>query len=802
MDAIRRVLDGLAMAVRSLRRDARFTSVAVATLALGIGASTAVFSLVDAVFLRPLPLEGADRLLRLRDSMTAPDGGHAAFNTRGRSFRLLLEESTVFESLIAMRADGITLTGGETPERVRLIHVTANLGSGLGVHLAHGREFTAAELGQGTGTIALVSHDLWLRRLGGDPKVLGRPLRTDAGPLTVVGILPPGFRFPYGADVWVPGRLGDDQDAAVFARLEQGMSLARARAELLVLAARLRARHPELQRTYGLEAMTAREDVLENQDRMALALVALVGFFLVISFANVAALLLARAVRRQQEATIRAALGAGRLHEIRRHLAEGLVLAGLGGSAGLLLAAGATRALTALVPAEMSDQLGMRPSGLDGRLLAFALSVSCLTALAAALAPALQAQRLDLTAGLHGWSAGPRGPRRLLASLVVVEIGLATTLLSGAGLLALKLWRLENAAVGIEAEGLLTLTTNVPTSRYPTGPDRVRLVREIEREVASVPGVTANGLVTINPLWGARQLRSIVAEGTPDTGESGFLINHRLVTPGLFAAMRIPITAGRGFSAEDTAQSPQVVILSRGLALRLFGAADPIARRVRELRGRVPTPWRTVVGVAADVKDNGRVKDAWYVPYEQEALTRAAETLHLMVRCAAPGATAGAVQQAVWRVDRDLGLFGVETMAEGYRRSFSRERTGAATVAVGAVLGLILASLGLYGIISYTTGRKRHEIGIRLAIGAPRSSVARDVLTWGARLVLLGLALGAAGALSVSRVLRAIVLDLPPLHPALFGTVALAVASVALLACALPAIRATRVDPVDALRTD
>jgi len=794
----------LRLAIRSLRRNAGFSAAALLTLALGIGGTCAIFGVLNAVFLRPLPFADEARLIRMRDFATAPGGAISPFNINGLHFLQIAAQARTLSAITAQRGRGAILTGSDRPQRVEAVLLSPGSLGVLGIQPAMGRTFLADEEEKGEGSgVAMISAALWRSRLGSDPAVLGRTLQLDGRTLRIVGVLPAGYRFPYHADVWLPARIdaASPDDYAVFGRLAPGRTLDEARAELKAIASRIAEQDPRTFPGYGIVAAPLRESLIGDQDRIAMALLSVLGLFLLLACADVAMLLFARSVSRQHEFALRSALGASRGRQVRQLLTESSVLALLGGSLGVVLAAESGPALWALVPSNLSEQLGLGEAPFDPRVLVFALIVSLASALLAGAAPALQSTRPDLQTVLR---AAPQGTdtgerKRLLGLFVSGQIAIAMVLLSGAGLVIENFRLLRGEALGFDERQLLTAEIELPRPRYSEGVRRAALVAGLSQRLAATPGVTAAGIVTMNPLRGSTWSAPILAEGQ-EQGQAAS-IYHRLVTPGLLGAMRIPLLRGRDVAALDGPDAPPVAIVSARLAARLWPGGDPLGKRLRI--AREGSPWRTVIGVAGDVRERFDLHEAWYLPYAQNAASPAAELLVLMVRSPLDLAPLGAmVRETVAAVDGDLAVSEMATMERVRNETLTQERVAAQTVSLFAFLGLALAAIGTYGVIAYATARRTREFAIRVALGAAPRSLLRLVMSQGLALAAGGVVGGIAAALALHRVVASQLSQLARSDPRIYAGVSAILIVVAAAAIWLPARRALGVDPAAALRTE
>jgi putative ABC transport system permease protein len=791
-------------ALRSLSRNPGFSAAAVGILALGIGATTAVFSVIDSVFFQPLPIEGPGTLVRLRDYRTAADGRREEGNTSAASFEAIREQSRVFDRLGAFVYGSASISNGDLPERVCVVGVTGGLGPTLGVPVGAGRDFRQEEIRRGRESgVALISHSLAARRFPGTAGV-DSVLLLDGTPYTVVGVLTEGFRFPYEADVWVPTRLSPGDEPAVFATLKPGVSIARANAELETIAARRRGAEHEASAGFGMIAIPGRRSLMGDEDRIAIGLLALVGFFLLLTCADVGSLMLGRAVSRRTETAIRAALGASRGRLLAGALIEASIISFLAAGFGLLLFGWLRPPLATLIPGNFRDQLGLSQPRFDAPLAFFVLAAATLCALLCAAIPGLPGS-VGRDPGLlrdGTRSAGPgRRVSRALSGLVAGEVALALTLLCGAALFALHFWKLERRDLGIRPREVLTLQLALPAN--DDGGRRSARVSEILASVRSVPGVSSAGATIVNPLAGGTWVSAIDVDGFPPPDErSQFLANYRQITPGLAASLGMTLREGRDFADSDAADQPPVALVSESLARRFWPRESALGKRVRVARGRAGS-WRTVVGVVSDVADAGEVRDAWYLPYAQTAGVPGSEEIHLMVRAAPgiePASLGNAVARAIARVDRRLAAFNVRSQETVRRQVLSRERFGSALIAVLASFGLCIALVGAYAVASFRVERRRREIAVRLALGARRAQVISSALGEGLRPVAIGLAAGVLLTAGETAILRGLVPGLPSL-PRLTGLgIAGALALAAALGLLVPSWRAARTDPVAALR--
>jgi predicted permease len=805
-----RFLQDLRHGFRLVRKSPGFASIVVLTLALGISGNTAIFSLVNTVFFRTLPFPQPDRVMRLLDSLRGPDGHRSTFGMRSQNVIAVKQQSQVFDSTVAAVGTSRTLIGGDFPERVSVVYRSEGWLSTLGVRPVFGRDFTPAEEKAGINCgVALVSYGLWQRRFGSSPSILHTSIRLDDRSYSIIGVMPEGFRFPYDAEFWIPYVVSASEkelEFAVFGRLRKSLTVNEARHAMDVVADGIKEQYPDTLPGYGISVMTLRENLVDNQDGSMFALVSVVGFLLLLACMNVANLILARSATRQKEFAIRAALGGSRARHLRLMVAESAVLAILGCVLGLALAQWLNRYALTLLPSNISNQLGMAKPEIDLRVLAFALLISILASLLAGVVPALSSSRADIQlvmkqGGRSGSSSGP-GRSNLLGAFVIAETALALILLAGAGLMLRNFQRLAHRALGFDTSHLLTLKVTPPLATYPLGPRRSALLQRLVSEVENVPGVESAGVTIVNPLGGGTWAASVLPEGMemPNDGAE-YNVNHRLITPELFRAMGIPLLRGRIFNWLDDEHGEPVVIVSEQMAKRFWPNQDAIGKRIRV--ARPGGTWLTVVGIVGNVRDSGDPGDpveTWYVPYTQEADTAAAEDLIFMVHTQVdPLSVITSVQQALWRVDNKLAAYQVSAMDHYYSESLARERIGAKVMISFGAFGLLLAALGVYGVMSFAVAQRTQEIGVRMALGAEQKNILQLVLRRGIRLLASGLAIGAIGALVLNRVLASFLAEVGQTELAVIGMSSLILLGIASAACYLPARRAAKMDPLVAL---
>jgi predicted permease len=804
------LLQDLRYGARMLLKRPSFTVVALLTLAFGIGANTAIFTVVNAALLRPLPFREPDRLVHLWESTPQNQ-----FGEREASYPDYLDwkaGTQAFEGLAGYSRRSFALTGRETPDRFEGAAVTDGFFQVLGVAPVLGRSFQPGEDKAGGARLVILSYGLWQRRFGGDPNILGQSLVLDANNYTVVGVLPQSFQFaPAGAaELWVPLNPSQGQMSRRFqhwlnivGRLKPGVTMSQARAEMAVVAASIAQQYPDSHTGTGIRLVALHEQITGKVRPILLILLGAVGFVLLIACANVANLMLARASARQKEIAIRTAMGASRWRLIRQLLTESVLLALLGGGIGLLLAQWGVDLLIAAIPqSQLSSMPYLQGLGLDARVLLFALAVSLLTGIVFGLAPAFQSSKLNLLESLKegGRTSGIHLRQGLRNSLVVAEIAIALVLLVGAGLMMKSLFRLLAVDPGFKPDHLLTMHVSLPAVKYPEDGNVLAFHQQLLERIENLPGVTGVGSVSVLPLLGGDTTR-LVVEGrpVPPPGEE-LEANYRDVSNSYFRTMGVPLIRGREFTDLDKQGAPEVVIINQTMANRLFPGQDPIGQRLAFANNQVKG--LEIVGVVGDEKVtrlDSATTPVIYVSFLQDP-TR---TLNLVVRTTFdPEAVSVAARGAIQSLDADLAVFGVSTMERLINNSPSTflRRYPAFLIGVFAGVALLLAMVGIYGVISYTVTQRTHEIGVRMALGAQRSDIFKMILGQGLMLTLAGVGCGLLAALVLTRFLSSMLFGVTATDPLTYAAVSLPLVLIAMLASYIPARRATKVDPMVALR--
>jgi putative ABC transport system permease protein len=785
---------------RMLVKRPGFTLIAIFTLALGIGANTAIFSVVNAVLLRALPYHEPDRLVRLWESN--PAANLRAFSASFPNFTDWRNQNRVFEQMAAYREDGFNLTGGTEPERVIGARVTAGFFPALGVAPRAGRMFLPGEDQPGGDRAMIVSYGMWQRRFGGRPNLIGQQLSLDGQSFTVVGVMPPGFTFPQDdIEVWTPYALDPQQEdrgthfLRVIARLRPEVTLEQARLEMDTIASRLQQAYPQLNTGWGVFMLPLHEAISGQVRATMLILLGAVGFVLLIACANVANLLLARAAARGTEIAVRAALGAGRGRILRQLLTESLLLALLGGGIGLLLAVWGIDLLVSFGPQNIPR---LKEIGIDGRVLGFTLSLSLLTGAIFGLAPALNPSRIDFTQALKEGgrtSTGGLARHHLGRLLLVSETALAMVLLVGAGLLVQNFIRLQRVNPGFDPAHGLTMQINLSQSKDPK--QRASFLQQALERIETLPGVQVAGAAHRLPLRGNSGIGfSIEGRPAPPPGQD-ISINYRSITPGYFRALGMPIIRGRTFSEQEAWGTGGAIVINQAAARRYWSNEDPIGRRVH--LGRQDSGL-TVVGVVGDVRESGlqlEPEPGIYVPYAHFPMP----SLTLVIRAAAdPLGIVSDVRRQIRAVDPDQAVSQIVTLEQLVGTAMAQPRFNASLLFLFAAVALVLAAVGIYGVMAHVVGQRTREIGLRLALGAQTADVLRLILGQGMTPALTGVLIGLGGGLALTRLIENLLFGVSATDPLTFTMIGLLLAVVALLACYVPARKATKIDPMVALR--
>src|SRR5262245_13092647 len=790
---------------RMLLKKTGFTLIAVFTLALGIGANTAIFSVVNSVLLRPLPYPNAERLMTIWEDHRARNGPVNEW-TSPPGFEDWRDQAKSFDHVVALQNWQPTLTGQGEPEQLFGAQVSHDTFAMLGVTPALGRSFRPEEDQRGVESVVIISHKLWRQRFGADPSLVGKRISLNGESREVIGVMPAGFKFPIiaGADIWRPIQpaLGPGCQRGcitvrVMARLKPGVSEAQARAELKTIAARIEQQFPDTNTKVGVTLIPLHEFLVGPVKTQLLALLAAVGFVLLIACANVANLLLARSATREKEIAIRASLGAGRWRIARQLLSESLLLALIGGALGVLLSYGLVYLLVNFSPqgTPRLDEIGI-----DLRVLGYTVAITALTGLLFGAAPVWQLFKSDLNQSLRDGGKGLQvamSGRRALNSLVVAETALALMLLVGAGLLIRSFIRLQRVDPGFNPRNALTAVITLPLAVYNDSQVRDFYSQLLER-VKTAPGVQSAAAVSSLPLAGFDTDSGFLIEGRPapqpDQQPVAWISS---VSPDYFRTMGMRLVEGREFNERDNENSSKVVIISEATARRHFPNENPIGKRIGNGR---PDGWREIVGVTADVKHFGLNQDArvsMFFPHRQQPTRR----MFIVARAAAdPLSLSSALRGAVAAMDKNLAVSNISAMEEITAQSVGQERFTLLLLGVFSALALLLAVAGIYGVMAYAVAQRTHEIGVRMAVGAQTRDVLKMVVSQGMVLVSAGVGIGLASSLALTRFIRGLLFGVSATDPMTFAGVAALLALVALVACYVPARRASKVDPMVALR--
>lgn len=804
------LLQDIRYGIRMLRKNPAFTAVVVGVLALGIGANTTVFTLVNAVLFRALPFHNGERVMFLTSSNLSKGRQNVAVSYP--DFRDWKADAKSFSGLAAWGTTGVSISDRtSTPERYNGARITSNAFSLIGQAPTLGRDFTPADEQKGAPATAIIGHGIWKNRYGGKDDVIGRTIRINDVPTTVIGVMPADFKFPVNEEVWMAAtpqadwEKRDNRFLFVFGRLVDGVNVASARAELDLIGARLEKAYPKTNTGIAVSLKTFNEQFNGGNIRsIFLAMLGAVAFVLLIACANVANLLLARSVSRTKEVSIRVALGAGRLQIIRQLLVESVLLGILGGAAGLGLATAGVRAFD-LAVASVGKPYWIKFT-MDFSVFAYVGGICILTGLVFGIAPAFHTTRVNVNEKLKDGGRSTTGSvqaRYLSSAFVIAEVALAMVLMAGAGLLVRSLVQLYTLQVGsANPNNVLTLRLNLLKEKYPDAPARWRFYETLLNRLSTVPGVDSVALISHMPVSGSFQWE-FQPEGQP-LAEKGKrpVTDGVIITADYFRSAGVTLLTGRTFDQQDGLAGRTVAIVNRRFAAKYWGQQNPVGKRIRLIKdGEPEQPWLTVVGLAPDIRQNdptaGEVNPVLYVPLRQDT----PGFISIMARTTvAAGTLAAPFRQQVQSIDADMPAFGVMTLEDLFANQRWPFRVFGTVFVIFSLFALTLAAVGIYSVIAYSVSQRTPEIGVRVALGASSGSVVRLVLSQGVLQLAIGLAIGLAGAFGVTRAIKGVMVQISPTDPLTFGATALILIIAATLACLIPARRAAKIDPIVALR--
>ena len=796
------LIQDLRYALRMLLKNPGFAAVAVFALALGIGANTAIFSVVNTILLRSLPYDDPDRLMVVKENKLPQ---FPEFSVSPGNFLDWRKQNASFEKLAAVQGSSYNLvTSDDEPERLDGARVSAGLFEMLGVKPVQGRTFLEEEDQPGHQNVVVLSSNLWKRRFGSDPNIIGQSITMSAASYTIIGIMPPSFQFlDRDIDLWTPiaftaaqAQQHGSHYISVIGRLKPGVTTEQARTEMSGIAARLAEQYPSSNAGWSTIVVPMQQFEVRDIKPALLVLLGAVALVLLIACANVANLLLARSTARQKEIAIRTALGASRSRVVRQLLTESVVLAVVGGAAGLLLAAWGTRSLLALAPEDLPR---VKDVALDGRVLGFTLLVTLITGIVFGLVPALQASRPNLNETLKEGGRGTTGGHhRIRSSLVITEVAVALVLLVGAGLLIRSFIRLQQVNPGFNTKNAMSANVALPGRKYPNSDQYLSFFTQLIEKIAALPGVVAVGATQSLPIQGDYLVGFNIQGRPPDPPGEDKSTNYYAVTPDYFKAMGIPLLRGRLFTEQDSKNAPRVAVINEAMARTYFSDEDPIGKGINLSQGR--EGFREIVGIVGDVKQYGLAQPTTlqtYEPYLQMPFS----AVTLVVRTEGnPAALSGPIRSEVLALDKEQPVSRIRTLDQIISGSVQQQRFTMLLLGVFAGVALILAAVGLYGVMSYAVTQRTHEIGIRMALGANTGNVLRLVVGHGMLLALIGVAIGLAGAFAFTRVMSKLLFAVSTTDTVTFAGISLMLTGVALIACLVPARRATKVDPMVALR--
>lgn len=795
------IIKDIRYGLRSLLKRPGFTIIALVALALGIGANTAIFSLVNAVVLQPLPYQDPDRLVwawgnlrNISSTGSVSPVDYLDYRSQNKTFELFAASGTM--PLF------VNISGSGEPERLTSSAVTGNYFDVLGVRPTLGLGFSLENEKSAQNQVTVLSDALWHRRFARDPGILNKTIILDSKPYQIIGVMAANVKLPQEAELWVPMNFEANPELKMrqlaflrpIGKLKAGVSVAQAQADTDVIAAQLEQQYPDTNTGRSLRLVSLREQLVGASSTIVFILFGAVGLVLLIACANVANLLLVRAAARQKEIALRTALGASRSRIIRQMITESLLLAIVGGALGALLAVWGVELLVALSADSLPSTVTIK---IDATVLAFTLLVSIVTGVLFGLAPALRTSKVNLTDSLKEGTRGAEGTlrNRTRSFLVVFESAVAVMLLIGAGLLVRSLIALQNVDPGFDANNVLTMRLNLPPQKYEAEAKGANFLQQLETRVASLPGVETVGLITQLPLSGQLQDFTFTVEGRPPVNrDQAFSTDFRSVNQNYFSALRIPLLRGRNFSEQEVRQSDNVIVVSQTLVDTAFPNEDPLGKRIITMFGYP----QEIVGVVGDIRHSSLQSQPFPTMYFPNLNPGG---MNVVIRTKGdPLSLVGAVRKEVQALDPDQPIAGVKKMSDWVDSSVAAPRYRTTLLALFAALAMILAATGIYGVMSYTVAQRTHEIGVRMALGARQFDVLKLVVRQGMVLTLVGVAVGLAGAFALTRVMSSLLFGVTAKDPITFGVVAALLTAVAFVACFVPAHRATKVDPLVALR--
>ncbi|HMG72329.1 MAG TPA: ABC transporter permease [Pyrinomonadaceae bacterium] len=801
------ILKDIRYGVRGLAKRPVLTIIAIFTLAIGIGANSAIFSTINALLLKPLPFPDPERIVAFWEKV--PSRGVERNEVAVANYLDWNAQNKSFEQLGMYRWWSTNLTGSDSPERVQGFLVTPNFLDIVGVKPMLGRGFSAEENQPGKDAVALLTYSLWQRRFGADPNIVNRTISTNGITRTVIGVMPPDFNYPKGAEIYAPlaitpelARSRGNHSYLGIGRLRPGVSIQGAQAEFDNLAAQLEKQYPETNTGRGVVIYPILEDTVRMYSTALWVMMAAVGFVLLIGCANVANLMLARASGRQREIALRSALGASRFRIIRQLLTESVLLGVLGGALGILVAYWGVDAIRTASPGEAARFApGWNHLGINTPVLVFTMLLSVLSGVLFGLAPAWQLSKPDLNSALkEGSRQASSGSHRLRGLLVVSEVALSLMLLVSAGLLIRSFLQLVKTDPGFNSESLLTMNLVLPAAKYKEEAQRAAFYSDLISRVEGLPGIESVAAVNYLPLGGSNSSTGFLIEGVPEPppGQE-FVGRYRVCTPNYFKTMGIDVLKGRAFSDQDKAGASPVIIVNETLARKYWPDSEAVGKRMRYTGPLKENPWMQVVGVVRDVKHDMTlpITEDFYVPHAQDAWQSMVLVAKTKVE---PASMAAPIRQQVWAIDKDQPVFDVHTMREVRAISLALYSFSSVMLSIFAGVALLLAAIGIYGVMSYAVTQRTQEIGIRMALGARVRDVLKLVVRNGMSLAVIGVIVGLAGAYGLTRLLASLLVGVAPTDILTFSIVTFGLLLVALLACYIPARRATKVDPLVALR--